>query len=183
MFIKITLMLDLAWLLIIFFGTSPPFLDYWPLFLLLLLLCNLFCFISVGCLALFFKTKKLKTILPFACNLITFLIIYFVPLAHYGEKVMFDAWNEKKYEAIVSELEKKLQHNVVKNHSFTDKSKDVIIYSEKEATFFAFIIGGFLNHYSAYVYSATDTPPPKGPFEDELVGVNKLKKNWYRVEH
>jgi hypothetical protein len=57
----------------------------------------------------------------------------------------------------------------------------MVALNNKDQFVFFYTFRGILEHYSGFVYSATDAPPEDSDFGSTLVEVDHLRKNWYWV--
>lgn len=187
MFLAITIIIDALLLVLTAFLSIPALSDLgFPLVILLVFIYLLFTIISLVYALTIFKNKAIKVVLPLLLNVITALIIMYVPIGEYGEKIVF-SWQLPRYEKVVSLIENNTVHpdkqGRINSHDIDAPTDEVAVYQDNKTQFIAFVVDGFVSKYYMYVYSPTDIPPTKGLYEDEIRGLEKLKPHWYRVAH
>ena len=64
-------------------------------------------------------------------------------------------------------------------YALSDDGDVMVLQTAQKQMVFFFTFRGILDHFSGFVYSATDAPPEKEDFGGEWVEVTHLRRNWY----
>lgn len=154
-----------------------------------------FCIIlisSLGVGAFRFKKEKQKAFVPFIINLITILVVIFVPFTRLT--TTFDFWfHIRARENIIEMIQhKELVPNVSyneelivlpKKYSALSKGGGEVLVQTSTSTLhvFFFTFRGVVDNFSGFIYRSDDAYPSEGDFGCEYMNVLKMKNYWYWV--
>lgn len=133
--------------------------------------------------------KKIKTIIPMLINIITLLLIFFIPFRNLT--LIFDIENNfDERNKIIENIEyKNLNTNSLQKMELPFASKylskdggEIFINIKNENLFVLFFtFRGVLDNFSGLVYSSNNNPPDKNIFGGDLKQIIKEKDNWYWI--
>ncbi|WP_420628260.1 hypothetical protein [Candidatus Leptofilum sp.] len=171
----------LQWFLVRFltpFLMAPALLCSWGLFAILMLITIVYFFREVR------KTPK-KASLPLLINIVTFLILWFVPFTSLWLEFEFKL-NKSQYDEIVLMVEnEQIQPGEIglaqlpPGYENVSRGGQIIIQKENGVTsVFFFTFRGVLDSFSGYMYRSDDTPPPKN-FIGDWFQIERKESHWF----
>jgi len=155
----------------------------------LLLVFGFFIVITVRTLITLFKNKDWK---PIIIQVITVLLIFFIPFNQIVLDIEFKM-NKSEREEVAKMVENgTLKPNVLHNSSLIHLPKKyehlscgggeiVVEKSGNGYNILFFTYRGILDNFSGFVYTVNNQKPSKKAFDGDFKEIDKMDKNWYFV--
>ncbi|AZB42376.1 hypothetical protein CEF21_08775 [Bacillus sp. FJAT-42376] len=136
----------------------------------------------------YFKSSKVKSLLPILLNLILLAMIIFHPLLPYMQKAEFAL----RYEARMKAVESYYKNKKEKEAKFFDLNvmldtldRETILgqpVSPAGDKLLFYTYTGILESFEGYVYSPDGSAPTKKDLRAEVYKTEKINKHWYYIE-
>lgn len=135
---------------------------------------------------------KLKDWKPFGIQMITLLLLIFIPFNQIVIDLDFKM-NKSERNQVISKIQGgKLKPNVSynnelihlpKKYAHLSKGGGEVVIEEKNGHYSVlfFTFRGVLDNFSGFVYSPNDKKPQAHSFDGDFKEVVKMKRNWYYV--
>jgi hypothetical protein len=153
----------------------------------LLLVFGFFIFITILAIITLFKNKDWK---PIVIQVITILLLFFIPFNQIVLDIDFKL-NKSKREEVVKMVEKgEIKPNVSYNsslihlpekyqHLSSGGGEIVMKKSGDGYNILFFTYRGIMDNFSGFVYTPNDQKPSKKAFDSDSKDIEKMDKNWY----
>ena len=139
------------------------------------------------------KKGALTALLPMSLNIVTALVVTFVPFTRLTTRLNFGVHHRARMEAVSAILDGKYENlirirgggrgdfvNLPSRLSDLSSGGDVMVWHRQDATLvFFFSFRGVLDSFSGFVYSTNDSPPQQGEFGGRFVEIERLQPNWF----
>ncbi|WP_284037360.1 hypothetical protein [Neobacillus sp. 114] len=159
------------------------------MFPVLLLVFGFFIFITVLAIISLFKNKTWK---PIVIQVITILLLFFVPFNQIILDIDFKL-NKSERNQVVKMVENgELRPNISHNSSHLQLPKkyehlsigggEIVVEKSGDGyNILFFTYRGILDNFSGFVYTPNDQKPSKNAFDGDFKAIDKMEKNWYFV--
>lgn len=138
------------------------------------------------------KQHKAKVLLPFLINIITILIVFYVPFTEVWLYLDFHTNLSERQQVILLVESGELKPNVVNNDSLialpeeyqnTTKGRGDILVQKKgnKKMILFFTFRGISENFSGFVYSPDNQKPSSGDFSGDFKQIQKIKDRWFWV--
>lgn len=172
----------LQWFLVRFltpFLIGPALLCLWGLLAILMIL-------TIVCGLFEVRKNPKRAIFPLLINMITFLILWFVPFTSIWLDFEFRL-NKSKYDDIALMVENGQIHpgdigyaQLPPEYEHISRGGQIIIKKENGVTsVFFFTFRGVLDSFSGYMYRSDDTPPPEYFMYGDWFQIERNQPQWF----
>jgi hypothetical protein len=138
------------------------------------------------------KQNPKRASLPLAVNVLTAVIVTFVPFSLLTTELDFRAHYQARMAVVSSVLDGRYE-NLVQDRggrgdfialpsqlSYLSSGGDIVRLRRQNATLiFFYDYRGILDSFSGFVYSTDDSPPRDGDFGGRFAEIERLRQNWF----
>lgn len=155
----------------------------------LLIVFGFFVYVSVRAIITLFKNKEWK---PIVIQVITFLLLFFIPFNQIVLDIDFKL-NKSKREQVAKMIQSgELKPNVSYDASLIDLPKkyehlssgggEIVVEKSGDGyNILFYTYRGILDNFSGFVYTPNGQKPSKKAFNGDFKEIDKMDKNWYFV--
>lgn len=183
----------LFWSYLKWFILSSLFMFFYPIIWLVVMAVFILYFVkSFRSSKRFFNKKQVRTYVPLIINVLTIIIIIFVPMTNIWLTVDFYVFKHTREQVMQKIMSGELQPNVSHNSSminlplkykFLSKGGGDIVFSNTEEyqDVFFFTFRGILDNFSGYVYTTDMGRTLENGWYSDVFQQKKYNDNWYWI--
>jgi hypothetical protein len=134
-----------------------------------------------------FRGSRPNRFSPIALGLIASAVLIFVPFSEINTKIDFELHLRARTAAAEQIVRSRATSpttetgkvEFVQLPALSEDNEGMYLRTPNNQMVFFFTFRGILEHFSGFVYSATDAAPERDDFDGDLIEIQHLRKNWY----